>query len=100
MVATAVADGLRQRGVDVLTTYEAENLSCDDQDQLAFAFGQGRVLFTMDDDFLAMHSEGRQHAGLVYLHQRKFSIGRAIHGLAKLARENTPAEFMGRLVYL
>ena len=35
--ANAIAEGLRRRGVDALTTYEAGMLGASDEEQLAFA---------------------------------------------------------------
>ncbi len=51
-VANAITKGLRQRGVDVRTTGEAGLIGASDEQQLAFATEEGRVLCTNDDDFL------------------------------------------------
>jgi predicted nuclease of predicted toxin-antitoxin system len=64
--AKAVAEGLRRRGIDVVTTYEAGMLGASDREQLAFAASEGRVLFTKDADFLRLHGAGVRHAGIVY----------------------------------
>src|SRR5438552_4830896 len=50
---TALAAGLRRRGVDVTTTPEAGLLHASDEEHLAFAQREVRVLFTQDEDFLA-----------------------------------------------
>jgi hypothetical protein len=42
----AIAEGLRRRGVDVITTPEAELLSASDEEQLAYALPRGRLVFT------------------------------------------------------
>jgi predicted nuclease of predicted toxin-antitoxin system len=49
---------LKRRGIDVTTTPEARLLGAIDEEQLAFAISQGRVIFTQDDDFLAIHQRG------------------------------------------
>ncbi|HKQ77253.1 MAG TPA: DUF5615 family PIN-like protein [Blastocatellia bacterium] len=49
-VPQAVADGLRRRGVDVLIVHAAGRRGLSDDEQLAFASQQGRVLVTMDSD--------------------------------------------------
>ena len=50
-VPAAVTQGLRRRGVDVLTVQGAGSCSAADEEQLAFALTQGRVIFTQDADF-------------------------------------------------
>ena len=79
-VASAVAHGLRQRGVDVLTVPDAGLLSATDEEHLARARTEGRVLFTQDPDFLRLHAAGVAHAGIVYAAQGT-SIGEIIRGL-------------------
>ena len=44
----AVVQGLRARGVDVLTTVEANRCGSTDQDQLVFAIQQGRSIYTFN----------------------------------------------------
>ena len=51
-VNSAIATGLRGRGVDVTTTREAGLIAADDEEQLKFAKSEGRVVVTHDDDFL------------------------------------------------
>lgn len=55
-VHPAVADGLRRRGIDVLTTKEAKLLGATDETLIRFALNEGRVIFTQDDDFLRLHA--------------------------------------------
>ncbi|MBI3924132.1 MAG: DUF5615 family PIN-like protein [Armatimonadetes bacterium] len=66
MMDPDIAKGLRRRGIDVLTTQEARKLGKPDPDQLALAHGEGRVLFTMDADFLRLHAAGRDHSGIAF----------------------------------
>jgi len=44
----AVADGLRRRGVKVLTVQEARRSGLSDREQLSFALSEQRVMVTMD----------------------------------------------------
>ncbi|MGB3586204.1 MAG: DUF5615 family PIN-like protein [Tunicatimonas sp.] len=78
--AHAIAEGLKRRGVDVLTTYAADMLGASDEEQLNLASKEGRVVFTQDNDFLKMHAAGSNHFGIVYAEQGK-SIGAIIRGL-------------------
>ena len=79
-VPKAVARGLRRRGVDVITASEAEMLGATDQEHLQFAARQARVIFAQDDDFLRLHAQGQQHAGIVYAQQHT-PIGALVSGL-------------------
>ena len=79
-VPRAVIEGLRRRGVDVLSTNEAEMLGASDVEQLALAQSQGRIILTQDDDFLRLHAQGRTHSGIVYARQPT-PIGDMIRGL-------------------
>jgi predicted nuclease of predicted toxin-antitoxin system len=70
-VPPAVANGLRQRQIDVLTTQEAGQLGADDLTQLQLATSQERVMFSQDEDFLALHQQGVLHTGIVYTLRRR-----------------------------
>jgi predicted nuclease of predicted toxin-antitoxin system len=50
-IPKGVVEGLRRRGLDVLTVQEAGRSGDSDEKQLAFAAREGRVLVTFDDDF-------------------------------------------------
>jgi predicted nuclease of predicted toxin-antitoxin system len=63
-----VVDALRELGHDVLTSHESGNAnqSIPDDQVLAFATKQGRVLLTFDrDDFKRLHRANPNHAGIV-----------------------------------
>lgn len=79
-VNPAVADGLRRRGVAVLTTGEAGLLSASDETQLARAIHEGFVIFTQDEDFLRLHASGAPHGGIVYAPQHT-PVGHIVRGL-------------------
>ena len=49
-VPSAVARGLRLRGIDVTTTAQAGLQDADDPELIAFALTENRVIFTNDDD--------------------------------------------------
>ena len=69
-IANSVVKGLRLRGIDVLTTKEAGMLGANDEEHIALARKQRRVVFTQDDDFLRLHAQGCVHSDIVYAHQR------------------------------
>src|SRR5437879_1377907 len=65
-IAKAVAHGLRQRGVNVVTTAEAGMLGATDEQHLAWAKAQGRVFVTHDRDFPRLAAATSDHGGLVF----------------------------------
>lgn len=66
---------------------------------LTFARGEGRVLFTRDDDFLRLHASGVEHAGIVYARQPA-ATGDVIHGLVRIAEVLTSEEMEGHVEFL
>ncbi|MBE9224418.1 DUF5615 family PIN-like protein [Phormidium sp. LEGE 05292] len=74
-VNSAIADGLRRRGINVTTSPEAGLIGASDEEQLTFALSQSRVIFTQDDDFLRLHQAGIEHSGITYCKQNSRSIG-------------------------
>ncbi|PPJ62275.1 DUF5615 family PIN-like protein [Cuspidothrix issatschenkoi] len=80
-VGNAIANGLRMRGVDVTTSPEEELIGESDEQQLAFAVSQKRVIFTFDDDFLSLTATGIEHCGIIYARQKRQSIGKVISDL-------------------
>jgi uncharacterized protein with PIN domain len=98
-VPKAVAEGLRRRGVDVLTVQEAGNSGLSDHEQLNFALENGCVIVTMDSDFLQLAVQGITHPGIAYASPRK-SIGELIGALRLLSDVLTPAEMENHLEFL
>lgn len=83
-IAGAVASGLRQHGIDVLTAHEAGRCGIPDPDQLAFATENERVIVTFDTDYLALHQSGVEHAGIAWCEATKYKIGPLIQLLILL----------------
>ena len=99
-VAEAVAEGLRRRGVDVLTVPEAGRLSQPDQLHLERAVRERRVVFTQDRDFLRLHAAGTPHRGIVYCDKDSRSIGEIIQGLVLAWEVLEPDEVVNRVEFL
>jgi hypothetical protein len=98
-VPAAVTNGLRLRGVDVLTSHEAGMLGANDEAQLELATSLERVLFTQDADLLALHRQGLVHAGLAYAPQWT-PIGELVRGLLLIHDVLTPEEMRGRVEFI
>ena len=67
-VDVAVADGLKRRGVKVVSARDAGNLGLSDGEQLEYARKNNFVIITHDNDLLLMAVEIK-HKGIVYVHQ-------------------------------
>lgn len=99
-VAHAVADGMRRLGIEVTTSTDASLLGAADADQVAYGLAQGRVIFTEDDDFLALAAAGVEHAGLAYARQNSRSIGHIIRALELIWEVYEPDEMRNRVEFL
>ena len=99
-VPSAVAIGLRRRGIDVTTTIDAGLAGAGDQQHVAFARSQGRVIVTHDDDFLVLNSQGIAHAGIAYCHQGSRSTGELLRLLLVLNECLTSKEMENRVEFL
>jgi predicted nuclease of predicted toxin-antitoxin system len=98
-VGKAVVQGLRQRGVDVVTVVEAGMLSATDEAQLAFALKAGRVIFTQDGDFLRLAASDVSPAGIVYAPQGT-SIGAIVRGMMLIHNALSAEDLAHRIEYL
>jgi Domain of unknown function (DUF5615) len=98
-VARAVVDGLRRRGIDVLTCQDAAMMGATDEAHLLFCKEHRRVIFSQDDDFLRLHAKGLAHAGIVYSHQRT-SIGTIIQGLLLIYQILSPDEMLNHVEFI
>ena len=99
-VHSAVAAGLRRLGADVTTTADAALLGATDPTQAGYAVATGRVLFTLDEDFLAYAATGADHSGVVYCRQNSRSIGDIVRGLELIWEVYESDEMRNRVEYI
>jgi predicted nuclease of predicted toxin-antitoxin system len=103
-VRGAITDGLRLRGVDLLTAQEDGTDQWEDPDLLDRAGALGRALFSQDADLLRIATErqrsGVPFAGVIYAHQLRVTIGRCISDLELIAKVNDPEDPRDRVEYL
>jgi predicted nuclease of predicted toxin-antitoxin system len=78
---------------------EAQKLGATDEEHIAFAHAEGRVIFTRDEDFLKLAATGTHHAGIVYAHQQT-SIGDLIQGLMLIYQILEAEEMFDNIEYL
>jgi hypothetical protein len=103
-VRRQVTDGLKLRGVDILTEQEDGRTRYEDSDLLDRATLLDRVLFSQDEHLLA-YAASRQQAGIsfggvIYAHQRRITIGQCVDDLEFLALAGEPDDFANKVEYL
>lgn len=102
-VKREIAEGLRRRGIDVLTAFEDGSSRSDDETLLQRATALGRVLFTQDSDFLELAGEwqatGREYAGIVFCEQRT-GIGQAVTDLELISQVLRTDEIRNRVEFI
>ncbi len=103
-VPSAVTAGLRRRGFDILTAQEDGEQESEDETLLHRATELGRVLFTQDEDLLAIASrcqrQSQEFVGVIYCHQLGLGIGSIIEDLELLALCADEEELRNRVIYL
>lgn len=82
------------------TSYEAELLGSNDEDQLAYARSVGAVLVTQDSDFLRLAASGAAHCGIAYYLPGSRTIGELVRGLVRLHATVSPHEMTGRVEFV
>lgn len=103
-VPRAITDGLRLRGIDVLSAWEDGAHKLEDPALLDRASELNRVLFSQDDDLLAdaahRQREGIPFNGVIYVHQQHITIGKCVEDLELIAKVAEPGDLIGQVVYL
>jgi len=97
--------GLRARGLDLLTTSEARRVGKTDAEQFAFAIGLRRTMYTFNvGDFARLHRErlegGGSHFGIVVIPDQRYSIGEKIRRLAAFVSDVAAEEMIDRFEFL
>jgi predicted nuclease of predicted toxin-antitoxin system len=95
-----IATALRTRGIDVTTTTDAGLLQSDDEDHVAFALREKRVIFTNDQDFLRLHARGAPHAGIAFCERGSRSTKEIIRSLCVVHDSLTEDEMAGQVEYI
>lgn len=103
-VPRQITVGLRLRDIDVLTVQEDGRAGMADPQVLARATDLQRVLFSRDDDLLALahqrQREGIAFSGVVYAHPQRISIGDCVKDLELIAQACTLTDALNQVQYL
>ena len=100
-----LVQALRARGVDVMTPLETGGAGREDEQQLAFATAQGRVLYTFNaGDFYHLHTsyltQGKHHAGIIIAPQQRYAVGEQMRRLLRLTAARSAEEMQDRVEFL
>lgn len=101
----ALIRALRNADLDVVTVKDAGRLGLPDEDQLAWAIAQERVIYSYNiGDFCRLHRDfmltERMHAGIILVSQRDYSIGQQLRGLLRLIANQSDERMVNQLVFL
>ena len=103
-VKAAITAGVRRRGIDVVTAQEDGATRLEDVPLLDHATALERVLFSQDDDLLAIarvyQLQGIFFAGLIYGHQLAATIGKYVLDLEVVCKVLDPEDMVNRIEYL
>jgi predicted nuclease of predicted toxin-antitoxin system len=103
-VHRAITNGLRLRGVDVVTAQDDGFGRTPDPEVLDRATELGRPLFSQDDDLLAeahlRQTSGTPFSGVIYAHQLHVSIGDCVRDLELVAKTAEADELAGTVIFL
>lgn len=99
-----ITEGLKRRGIDVLTAFEDGSYKLDDESLLARATSIDRILVSQDQDLLIIAARwqriGRDFAGVVFAVGQDVDIGGTIEYLELLDRVLLPEEMRNRVEFI
>lgn len=101
----ALVQALRNADIDLVTTSEANNLSCNDTEQLIWATENDRVIYTFNGrDYCRLHTtymeQGREHGGVIVAERQSYSVGEQLRGLQRLIAIKSAEEMRNQLVFI
>ena len=103
-VPRAITNGLKLKGIDLITAHEDGSSQLDDSKLLDRASELERVLFTRDYNLL-QEATKRQRAGvpfygIIYAHQLKISIGDCTRDLEIISEAGDPEDLINQVQFL
>ncbi len=102
-VHAKLAEKIRVRGFDAVSTFEKGNDTLQDEEQLEYAASQGRAILTHNQqDFAPLHEkwqrEKREHAGIIL--SPRIPIGELLRRTLNLLNQVTADEIHNNLRHL
>lgn len=95
-----IAEELRRRNIDAITVKELALRGKSDDSHLSRAIAMGRVVCTMDDDFVDLAKIGVEHTGIIAgVRKDRKAIGTWVRFLIWMYETYTPQEMISRVEY-
>lgn len=96
---------LRSRNVDVLTVADVGMLYRSDEEQLAWARENNRIIFSFNvRDFYQLHTilieQELSHAGIILAPQQQYGIGELMRGVLRLINTKSAEQMQGQIEFL
>jgi hypothetical protein len=99
-VDLAVSEQLALAGLDIVSAHSLDRLGATDPDHLRRATEMGRVLCTCDADFVGLAQQGLEHAGIVFGHKQRVTIGDWVRYIRRLHATRSAEEVSGLVFYV
>lgn len=103
-IPSSITEGLRRRGIDVLTSQDDGTREAEDETLLARSTKLNRILVTQDEDLLSIssiwQSHGKPFSGVIYAHQLGPGIGKIVEDLELLALCALREELESQVIFL
>jgi len=103
-VDIAIVKGLKRLMIEAQSCQDANKLGLTDRQQLCYAYENGFVLFTHDDDFIKLNAEyvsqGKEHCGIIYAHQKDYNVGECIRRLKLIVDVLSPEDMKNHVEFL
>lgn len=101
----SLAKGLKEKGIEVLTTLEANMVGKSDQEQLEFASKNEYSIFTFNvRDFCRLHQEWieqeMEHFGIIVMPHQRQGVGEQIRLLSDLVKRKSAEEMRNQIDFL
>jgi predicted nuclease of predicted toxin-antitoxin system len=100
-VESSVIEGLRRRGIEVISALELGYLSKPDDFHIKKAYEMKAVILTHDIDFLRIASRPDfNHSGIIFSHPEKISIGQCIREVELITKILTEKDMVNHIEFL
>ena len=93
----AFVRAVRNLGIDVLTSQQTGLLQQPDDHYIRLGLETGRVIVTLDEDYLIGHYSGKHHAGIVYAKPNTVTFGAFLRFLELVHDIYSSDQMIGRL---
>ena len=99
-VNVKIAEQLQNRGISAVSVRDLSKLGEGDPTLLEYATENGLVVCSHDTDFLDLAKTNFEHAGIVFIPDRRREIGTVVKALTSMARQYNAIDMENILLYL